>query len=243
VKPSEEQRLGKAIIAALEQVRLCVCRTPAAAQWHLDKAANVIRKPKLLERAAPHLEGKLAEDYLASLPAWLEEAKLQESHCATLLAEKQTEDDARRYDAEREQLVTLLLRFDFSLRSYERLARQPAQPQPELVAQAHSGSNGSGHPVAEACLAKEADAELQQQIEAELRALDLARAELVTAHDVLIMKYAQDSSLPVEEAALYARRGLTKAAENFDVRRGVRFSTYARWWIKTAIKEKKTWAE
>src|ERR1019366_4558225 len=88
-------------------------------------------------------------------------------------------------------------------------------------------------------------ADLQSKIDADLQILDKARAELVAGHDDLIVKLVQKSveksAESAEEISAYARSGLAKAAENFDVRQGHRFATYAQWWIKTAIKEKKSW--
>lgn len=242
MKSSEEQRLGEAIIAGLERVRLHICQTGTATQWHLTKAANVMRKPSLLERVVPHLEGEPAEKYLASLPGWIEETKQQDSTCALLWDRRKTDHDSHHYQAERSRLVTLLLRYEFSLRSYEKLARQPSKP----LAQAEAQPDGNGvhhHDVGGTRMIEEEFADLEQQINEDLKAVDKARAALVAAHEGLVMKHAAKSSAPIEESTNYARRGLVKAAENFDVRRGYRFSTYAQWWIKTAIKEKKVWAE
>lgn len=246
MKPSEEQRLGQSIIAALERVRQHVCQTGAAGQWHVAKATNLVRKPSLLERLVPHLEGDAAKSYLVSLPGWIEETKNQDSACGVLWNDRETDNDPQRYKAERKHLVELLVRYDFSLRSYEKLARQPNKLLAELTAHAetgsHSDSNGNDqHDENGTRMTEQEFADLEELIHKELRALDEARASLVAAHDSLVVKCVEKSGDLSEEATSCARHGLAKAAENFDVRRGFRFATYARWWIKTAIKEKKTW--
>jgi DNA-directed RNA polymerase sigma subunit (sigma70/sigma32) len=237
MKPSEEQRLGKTIIAAQERVRLCVCKTSAAAQWHVEKAANVVRKPKLLERLAPHLEGEAAQQYLSALPGWIEQTKQQDARCGEHWDKRRAD-----YAGQREHLVAMLLRYDFALRSYEKLARQPSM---QLAANSAASSEDNAHDESSTRMTEEEYAELQSKIEADLQVMDKARAELVAGHDDLVVKLVQKSveksSEPAEEVAAYARSGLAKAAENFDVRQGHRFSTYAQWWIKTAIKEKKSW--
>ncbi len=47
------------------------------------------------------------------------------------------------------------------------------------------------------------------------------------------VKYGVDTSELIQEAGI----GLMKAAEKFDPERGVRFSTYATWWIKASIQD------
>ena len=47
------------------------------------------------------------------------------------------------------------------------------------------------------------------------------------------MKYGIDTNELIQEAGI----GLMKAAEKFDPERGVRFSTYATWWIKASIQD------
>ncbi len=47
------------------------------------------------------------------------------------------------------------------------------------------------------------------------------------------VKYGIDTSELIQEAGI----GLMKAAEKFDPERGVRFSTYATWWIKASIQD------
>jgi Sigma-70 region 2 len=233
MKPSEEQRLGKMIIAAQERVRQCVCRTGTAAQWHLTKAAGVVRKPKLLERVAPHLEGEPAKAYLAALPGWIEQTTQQDAKCSELWGQRRAD-----YNVQRDHLVAMLLRYDFALRSYEKLARQP-------VAVLAGAGGAAGHDEATARMSEQDLSDLQSRIDSDLQIIDKARAELVGGHDDLIAKIVQKTIEKSEESAdevtAYARSGLAKAAENYDVRLGHRFATYAQWWIKTAIKEKKSW--
>jgi DNA-directed RNA polymerase sigma subunit (sigma70/sigma32) len=237
MKPSEEQRLGKMIVAAQERLRQCICRNGTATQWHLEKAASVVRKPKLLERFAPHLEGEPAKLYLAELAGWIEQTKQQDARCAELWTKKRAD-----HAAQREHLVAMLLRYDFSLRLYEKLARQPSL---QLASADASPSAETTYDETTSRMTEQEFSELQSRIESDLQLLDKTRAELVAGHDDLVAKLVQKSieksAESAEEVTAYARSGLTKAAENYDVRAGHRFSTYAQWWIKTAIKEKKSW--
>ena len=231
MKSSDELRLGKSIISAQERLRLCLCRIGKAADWHLAKASKVVEKPKLLNRVVPHLEGEDAKKYLAQLPGWIEQTRQQDVKCNEVWNNGRAD-----YDVQEKHLIAMLLRYDFSLRSYERLARQPS----EVIAEngkrkkgAKSTDNG-----APARMTPEDLANFQERIQNDLDLIDKARAELMAAHESLIEKLAQTSDAPIKEATQYARHGLLKAAENFDVRRGHRFSAYAQKWIKAAIKEK-----
>jgi hypothetical protein len=232
MKPSEEQRLGNTIITAQERVRLWMCRNGTAAQWHLTRAATVVGKPKLLERIAPHLTGESAQKYLAALPNLLEETKLLDVTCGDMWNRRRSD-----YMAERDRLVTMLLRYDFTLRSYEKLARKPSLA---LVA---AGREDNPHNETATRMLEEDFTRAEREIHESLHAIDQARTELVAGHADLVVKLVQKnkSAEPVEEVTAYAQHGLEKAAENFDVRQGHRFGTYAQWWIKMAIKEKKTW--
>ena len=215
-----------------------MCRSGTAAQWHLAKAAKVVSKPKLLERVAPHLEGEPAKQYLAALPSLIEETKLLDVTCGDMW-NRRRED----YMAERDRLVTMLLRYDFKLRSYETLARQPSK----MLAETAGSSNGDGaaHDETATRMVEQDFRKLEREVNEDLQAIDRARTELVDAHADLVVKLVQKSieksAEPVAEVTAYAQEGLAKAAENFDARRGHRFAAYAQWWIKTAIKEKKTW--
>jgi len=227
MKPSEETRLGKTIVAAQEHIRLSICKTGAAAPWHLVKASSVVRKPKLLERVAPHLEGDDAKKYLANIADWVEQVQQQDAKCADFWQQQRSD-----YSVQRDHLIAMLLRFDFALRSYEKLAREWVHP---------TGAEGETPPPNDtARLNANELTDLLRRIETDLETIDKARADLVAGNEELIVKLTQKNASP-EEVMPFARLGLAKAAENFDVRRGHRFTTYAQWWIKTAIEEKKTW--
>jgi DNA-directed RNA polymerase sigma subunit (sigma70/sigma32) len=237
MKTSEEQRLGKLMIAAQERVRQSMFKTGPAAQWHIERAAKIVLKPKLLERFVPHLEGEAAQQYLSALGGWIAQTTQQDAKCAEVWNKRRAD-----YPTQRDHLLAMLLRYDFTLRSYEKLARQMTL---EPVAAGRSSRRESGHDESAMRMTEEEFGELQGKIDADLEILDRTRAELVAGHEDLVLKLVQKSSEkadePIEEITGYARGALEKAAENFDVRQGRRFATYAQWWIKTAIKEKKTW--
>lgn len=67
---------------------------------------------------------------------------------------------------------------------------------------------------------------------------ELARTRLIEANLRLVIKIARAFSnfdVPLIDLIQEGNMGLIKAAERFDYRRNVRFSTYASWWIKQAV--------
>ena len=63
---------------------------------------------------------------------------------------------------------------------------------------------------------------------------------LVGSHLRLVIKIARDNSgygLPVGDLIGEGNVGLLQAADRFDPERGVRFATYAAWWIRAMIRE------
>lgn len=66
-----------------------------------------------------------------------------------------------------------------------------------------------------------------------------AREKMIQSNLRLVVKIAQDYSnygLPLVDLISEGNIGLMKSVERFDPERGVKFSTYAAWWIKQAIK-------
>jgi RNA polymerase primary sigma factor len=66
-----------------------------------------------------------------------------------------------------------------------------------------------------------------------------AREKMIQANLRLVVKIANDYSmfgLPVEDLVSEGNIGLMKAVDRFDPNYGVKFSTYASWWIKQGIK-------
>lgn len=84
-------------------------------------------------------------------------------------------------------------------------------------------------------LSAEREVELAKRIEAG----DMqARNELIESNLRLVISIArnyQGRGLPLPDLVQEGNRGLLRAVEKFDYRRGFRFSTYATWWIRQAI--------
>ncbi|MGI9244074.1 MAG: sigma-70 family RNA polymerase sigma factor [Verrucomicrobiales bacterium] len=88
-----------------------------------------------------------------------------------------------------------------------------------------------------ALLSREEEVELGTRIQesGDREAID----QLVRANLKLVVKIANDYSkfgLDVEDLVSEGNIGLMKAAEKFDPKFGVKFSTYSSWWIKQMIK-------
>jgi len=72
-----------------------------------------------------------------------------------------------------------------------------------------------------------------------LRAGDAARAAFVTANQRLVVAVArryQQRGLPLDDLVQEGTVGLLRAIDLFDPARGYKFSTYAVWWIKQAMR-------
>ena len=70
------------------------------------------------------------------------------------------------------------------------------------------------------------------------REMEAARGELVRSNMRLVVWMAQkylQRGLPLLDLVQEGNIGLMRAAEKFDHRRGVRFSTYAGWWIRQSL--------
>lgn len=68
---------------------------------------------------------------------------------------------------------------------------------------------------------------------------EAAREKMIQSNLRLVVKIAQDYSnygLPLVDLISEGNIGLMKGVERFDPERGVKFSTYAAWWIKQGIK-------
>jgi len=66
-----------------------------------------------------------------------------------------------------------------------------------------------------------------------------AREQMITANLRLVVKIARDYEnygLPLLDLISEGNIGLMKAVERFDPSRGVKFSTYAAWWIKQSVR-------
>ena len=81
--------------------------------------------------------------------------------------------------------------------------------------------------------------EVEQQLAAESRHGDLqARDKLIRAHLKFVVSVARqykNQGLPLQDLINEGNIGLVKAAEKFDETRGIRFISYAVWWIRQSI--------
>ena len=74
------------------------------------------------------------------------------------------------------------------------------------------------------------------QTEGDEKALD----KLVGSHLRLVIRIARDNrgyGIPIGDLVGEGNVGLLQAADRFDAERGVRFATYASWWIRAMIRE------
>jgi len=85
-------------------------------------------------------------------------------------------------------------------------------------------------------LSREEEVSLSQRIEA---GDDRARQQMIKANirlAISIAKKYQNKGCPLEDLIQESNIGLMKAVDRYDWRRGFKFSTYACWWIKQAVR-------
>jgi len=87
--------------------------------------------------------------------------------------------------------------------------------------------------------ARTLDGQTRRSLEKVIARGEQARQRMIECNLRLVIYLARryaSRGLPLEDLVQEGNIGLMEAVERFDYRRGVRFSTYAGWWIKRAIR-------
>jgi DNA-directed RNA polymerase sigma subunit (sigma70/sigma32) len=213
---------------------------------HIRKGTEIINNPKLIELYVKSFDAEAeAEDYLKSLPRLVKQTRVQDAHCAELWESRDSLDDPSSLTREQGRLIRLLRRFQFHLRTYERVVRQPDKPQVDEARQRVSEDvedrDAVRHLESRLRLPLSEFIELEESIAADLRLLDESRSSIVEAYIPFARKKAMALAAPGEDGERFALCGLRKATEYYTYRRGYRFKMYAIHWIEAAIRDKKTW--
>ena len=232
---------------AQERIRDAVFRMGMAARLHVGKAFGLLDKPDPFESNSlviPFDDDDQAAAYLADLPELNKRTRAEDIRCASLWEPGGLWFDEDEYAREQDKLAGLFLKFRFTLRSYERLVRQPDKP---LLDQARQLSEEVGS-------SEEIDRlesllrlrlrdfiALEDAIADELRRIDAVRAELVASFGDFARRMAETIAGSDPEAIRFANCGVIKAAEYYDPRRGYTFESYAEFWVEKAIHDQKTW--
>jgi hypothetical protein len=242
-----ELRFWKRIEQAQKRIRERSFRMGMAARLHTAKATAILNDteelPWYVDVAKDQEE--LAIKYRQMLPTLIEHLRSQDAGCAKLWAERHTRNTLAAYHRERHQLVKLLRRFRYSLRYYERLVRQPDKP---LLQEARhlldDWERNAGRVRGLESLLRmtlQEFVEQEDQIANDLVLMDKLRAEIVSRYHGLASNVVGHLTHYGPDGMRYALCGLRKAAECYSHRHGFKFATYAVWWIRNAVQEKKTW--
>ena len=123
-------------------------------------------------------------------------------------------------DEEREQDADRLEQY---LREIERLPPITPEEEVQLAQQMARGKAEWGNIVPDRRIIEEGEQAQRRLTEANLRLV------------VSIAKSYMDRGITLIDLIAAGNAGLQRAAEEFDITKGYRFSTYATWWIRQAI--------
>lgn len=117
------------------------------------------------------------------------------------------------------------------------MAREPLLSREEEIELAKCIERG--HAAMERLTAEELSPEERAKLEADIQAAEEARARFIRANTRLVVSIAKkyvNRGVPLLDLIQEGNLGLIRAVEKFDYRQGHRFSTYATWWIRQAIR-------
>jgi RNA polymerase primary sigma factor len=206
---SREIELARSIEGALLEQAGEIAGSPEA----MRALGNVLEQAKRGPDAA-------AELFLGFGSDWIETESALEQLTAIVLRMEQRKDSGPPHDEVRAEFVSALLRARLSRQGVEQLVR-------ELRARSQTRRRGQ--------------ATLSRTISTLARcreAYDRAKATLVQANLGLVFSMANRRSHPglsLEDLVQEGTMGLMRAVDGFDHRRGIKFGTYAAWWIRHAI--------
>jgi hypothetical protein len=242
----EERPLVEAIAHAGQRIRTRLCRTGMAGKWHLGKARDVLRDPALMELHVWSLTQEEAAAYLAALPLLVQQTEAQDARCAKLWAAREAQPDLAEYEREQARLIEQFFQFRYPVRSYERVVRQ--EPKPLLDDVRRALAQPSLPPDQVRGMETYLRMRLREYVDLEeanlqdLQTLDQLRAELIAGHEELALTVSgRYAAKEWPDALFFARCGLYKAAESYEPSSNYRFGTYAVWWMRSAIVNKRTW--
>ncbi len=172
---------------------------------------------------------------------------LQEAGRVPLLTPADEVDLAKRIEAAKARVVAVLQAYIPLCGSRSNAERTPHEESHEWVANQLRQVRTwvmhleRGHEVEvqrESGLSPERLRQMWARLQQEQRALEEAKAAMVTANLRLVVTIAKkylNRGLPLLDLIQEGNIGLMRAVEKFDHRLGFRFSTYASWWIRQAM--------
>ncbi len=209
-------------------------------QFHMGRGTDIVVDPSLIKR---HLDSfpddEQEAEYLRRLPVLIEQTAVQEAECIAIW----NSNDPQRladYPPAREKLANLCLDFQFPLRSYERITRQPDKTYLKLAKELLETGVTEGLTIEQLQVILRMT--LREFVEAEqataddLQIIDVARAQAVLLHNEFAREAAESICGQNAEAFNRARSALVRAAQKYSPRRGYGFRDYAIHWIEAALR-------
>jgi hypothetical protein len=238
-----EVRIGRRIESVLVRIRSRVSLMGMAGKWHVGKASDVFQDRGFLERFVVPLGQSAEAKYLEGLPVLIAQTREQDRRCEAYWDASKGVQDRTGYLAEREKLVELLPRFEFRLKLYELLVRQPEKPLlRDAIRLLEAGQESTPEAMAIEAIVRMRLREfiaLEEKLAEDFRDLDEARRELWSAHEDLAREIAGSQPRSDPSTVSSALVGLRRAAAWYDYKGGYSFAEYARHWIQEAIRKRR----